>query len=167
MKQNKTFLSKVRKSKWHLIYICKGLFEFYVKSELEGGKSGIKKSKRQGPWVAQSVKLLPLLRSWSQSPGREPHQTPWWSPASGSLLTGESASPSPSVPPLAHALSCSFSQIIKNQKRRRKRVRGYRNMQVINECDSNSGCKGGGMEKLEIYFGGRNGRDFLQVGSEK
>lgn len=46
------------------------------------------------------------------------------------------------------------------------RVRGYCNMQVSNECDSHSGCEGG-MERLEIYFGVRNGRNYLQIGSEK
>lgn len=47
------------------------------------------------------------------------------------------------------------------------RVRGSCNMQVSNECDSNSGCEGGGMERSEIYFGVRNGRNYLQIGSEK
>ena len=31
-------------------------------------------------------------------------KSPKWSPASGNLLSGESASPSPSAPPPAHAL---------------------------------------------------------------
>ena len=44
------------------------------------------------------------------------------------------------------------------------RVRGYFNMQVSNECDSNSGYEGGGMERLEIYLGVRNGRNYLQIG---
>ena len=53
-----------------------------------------------GAWVAQSVKHLPLAQvmisgSWDQSP----HQAPC------SVLSGESASPSPSASPPALSLS--------------------------------------------------------------
>ena len=49
-----------------------------------------------------SVKLLPLARSWLRGPGS--------SPALGSLLGGDPASPSPSATPLLK-LSHSLSQI--------------------------------------------------------
>ena len=51
--------------------------------------------------MAQSVKPLPLVRSCSQGPGIKP--------SSGSLFSGESASPSPA----AHASVLSLCQINK------------------------------------------------------
>ena len=55
----------------------------------------------RGPWVARLVKCLPLAQVTILKSGIEP--------ASGSLLSGESASPSPSASPPACALSFAHS----------------------------------------------------------
>ena len=58
-----------------------------------------------GRAVTHSIKCLLSAFGSGHDPGV------WGSsPASGSLLIGESASPSPSAPPSAHALSHSLSQ---------------------------------------------------------
>ena len=62
----------------------------------------------RGTWVAQSVKQLPL--AWVMIPGSRDG-----APALGSLLRGESASPSPVPPPPTYAF-VQTNKIFKNNK---------------------------------------------------
>ena len=68
----------------------------------QSGKMGL-----MGAWVAQLVKCLPLAQVMIPES--------WSSPASGSLLRRETASPFPSVPLPSHSLS-QINKILKKKK---------------------------------------------------